>query len=88
MAQTPAPPAHRAVRAREVIDILWRVGNIIKSPEYRPLSLQYGRETVPMSDAVRDLVKFRAGKGVALLGFVPREEVPRHQYMKVLPGTV
>jgi hypothetical protein len=54
------------------------------------LHVQYGGQLVPISAEEERMLKYTSsyggregGKGLWLLGFVDRELVPRHHYMKV-----
>lgn len=47
---------------------------------------QYGRDQVPMSKEVEGVTEYPpkgSDKGIKLLGFLPRDAVPRANFMKV-----
>mmetsp|Transcript_29073 Transcript_29073/g.81935 ORF Transcript_29073/g.81935 Transcript_29073/m.81935 type:complete len:577 (+) Transcript_29073:334-2064(+) len=42
----------------------------------------YGRQMVPVDATTEGYLKFHAEKGFRIIGFVPRQEVPRHHFMQ------
>ena len=56
------------------------------TPEERTPAYMYGRDSVPMEAAVEGIMAYPpAGspQGLQLLGFQPREDMPRSYFMKV-----
>ncbi|CAD6207743.1 unnamed protein product [Miscanthus lutarioriparius] len=51
-------------------------------PDQRIKGYLYGPQVVPVSTAEWEAVKFKPEKGVKLLGFTDRSNVPRHHFMK------
>lgn len=47
------------------------------------LVVQYGKQTVPMSDVDENQLKYLPEKDLQVIGFVTLDQVPRHTYMKV-----
>ena len=47
---------------------------------------QYGRDQVPLSKEMEEVMQYPAkspDSGIKLLGFLPRDQVPRADFMKV-----
>ena len=50
-------------------------------PDQRVRAYRYGPQLVPMASMDRELLLFKADKGVKLLGFTPLANVPRHYFL-------
>mmetsp|Transcript_31323 Transcript_31323/g.43442 ORF Transcript_31323/g.43442 Transcript_31323/m.43442 type:complete len:748 (+) Transcript_31323:84-2327(+) len=51
-------------------------------PERRVSAFKFGKQRVPVSAEMGAFLKFQVEKGMQLVGFTPRTNIPRHYFMK------
>mmetsp|Transcript_46242 Transcript_46242/g.88242 ORF Transcript_46242/g.88242 Transcript_46242/m.88242 type:complete len:739 (+) Transcript_46242:37-2253(+) len=51
-------------------------------PEKRVTAYKFGKQKVPVPQEVSELLKFKCEKGMQLVGFTTRKQVPRHYFTK------
>ena len=49
------------------------------------VSAQYGKQFVPVSADDEAYLAYQPERGLHLLGFLPADDVPQHQFLKVRP---